>query len=71
VYVYGNIFGGLSSVGKITDCARFKQLNVTAEVGKEADFIVLNQNLFEIPQNQINQTKVIETYLKGELIYVK
>ncbi|MFH6605085.1 amidohydrolase family protein [Maribacter algicola] len=41
----------------------------TLEVGKEADFIVLSQNLFDIPTNQINQTQVLETYLKGELIY--
>ena len=39
------------------------------EVGKEADFIVINQNLFNIPTTQINQTLVLETYLKGELIY--
>ncbi|MEM9819640.1 MAG: amidohydrolase [Bacteroidota bacterium] len=39
------------------------------EVGKAADFIVLDRNLFEIPVNQIGQTKVLETYLQGELIY--
>jgi len=41
----------------------------TLEVGKEADFIVLSQNLFDIQPNQINQTVVLKTYLKGELIY--
>ncbi|WP_156168318.1 amidohydrolase family protein [Kordia zhangzhouensis] len=41
----------------------------TLEVGKEADFIVLSQNLFDIQPTQINQTQVLETYLKGELIY--
>ncbi|MBL7785090.1 MAG: amidohydrolase [Chitinophagales bacterium] len=39
------------------------------EVGKEADFIVLDRNLFEIPTNQISQTKVDMTYLQGELVY--
>ena len=39
------------------------------EVGKEADFVVLSQNLFEIPSNVIDQTQVISTYLRGELIY--
>ena len=39
------------------------------EVGKEADFIVLDQNLFSIPANQIDQTKVLKTYLKGNLIF--
>ncbi|MFT5618099.1 MAG: putative amidohydrolase YtcJ [Arenicella sp.] len=41
------------------------------EVGKEADFIVLSQNLFEVRPSQISKTKVLETYLKGELIYEK
>lgn len=41
----------------------------TLEVGKEADFIVLSQNIFDINANQINQTQVLKTYLKGELIY--
>jgi predicted amidohydrolase YtcJ len=39
------------------------------EVGKEADFIVLSQNIFDVPANQINQTQVLKTYLNGELIY--
>jgi len=48
-----------------------RQENVvgTLEVGKEADFIVLNQNLFEISVNQINKTQVLKTYLQGKLIY--
>jgi len=39
------------------------------EVGKEADLILLDRNLFEIPQRQISQTQVLETYLRGQLIY--
>ncbi len=39
------------------------------EVGKEADFVVLSQNLFDISPSQINSTTILETYLKGELIY--
>jgi predicted amidohydrolase YtcJ len=39
------------------------------EVGKEADFIILNQNIFDLSSNQISQTKVTQTYFKGELIY--
>lgn len=39
------------------------------EVGKEADLIVLSQNLFEIAPNQITQTVVERTYLQGVLIY--
>jgi predicted amidohydrolase YtcJ len=39
------------------------------EVGKEADFIVLNQNLFDINPTRIGQTLVLETYLKGRRVY--
>ena len=41
----------------------------TLEVGKEADFIVLSQHLFNIQEDEINQTQVLATYLRGELIY--
>lgn len=41
------------------------------EVGKEADLIILNQNIFEIPATQIQQTEVVKTYLQGELIFEK
>jgi len=41
------------------------------EVGKEADFIVLSQNIFEVAPEQIAQTSVLATYLRGELIYEK
>lgn len=39
------------------------------EVGKEADFIILDQNLFDISPEEISETKVLETYLQGILIY--
>lgn len=41
----------------------------TLEEGKEADFIILDRNIFEIPVNQINQTKVNETYLQGGRVF--
>ncbi len=39
------------------------------EVDKEADLIILDQNIFDIPSQQIGQTRVLETYLRGVLIY--
>ncbi len=41
----------------------------TIEVGKEADLVVLDRNIFEIPTSQISETKVDLTYLKGKLVY--
>ena len=39
------------------------------EVGKKADLIVLNKNLFEIPAEEIGGTKVILTLVGGEVVY--
>lgn len=41
----------------------------TIEVGKEADLIILDRNIFDIPTSQIKQAKVEATYLQGELIF--
>ncbi|MCG7499442.1 amidohydrolase family protein [Vibrio sp. Of7-15] len=48
---------------------RQEQLVGSIEVGKEADIIVLSQNVFEISPQSINQTKVLQTLLAGEEIY--
>lgn len=39
------------------------------EVGKSADLIVLDRNIFTVPSEQIGETKVLMTILAGELIY--
>ena len=39
------------------------------EVGKEADIVVLNQNLFEVNTNDISHTKILLTLLAGEEVY--
>ena len=39
------------------------------EVGKFADFIILNQNIMEIEGNKIPDTKVKATYVNGEKVY--
>jgi predicted amidohydrolase YtcJ len=41
----------------------------TIEVGKEADLILLDRNIFEIPASQISDTKVDVTYLKGKVVH--
>lgn len=45
--------------------------NVTGslEVGKKADFIVLDKNLFEIPADEIHNTTVILTFFEGKEVY--
>ncbi len=39
------------------------------EVGKRADFIVLDRNLFEIPEDDIVDTTVMRTVLGGRVVY--
>ena len=39
------------------------------EVGKRATFIVLNQNLFEVPAADLSETEVLQTYFNGRLVY--
>lgn len=39
------------------------------EVGKAADLVVLDRNLFEIPPSQIHETKVLWTLLDGKEVY--
>jgi predicted amidohydrolase YtcJ len=41
------------------------------EVGKRADFVVLDQNLFEIPSSKISETEVVMTVFDGETVYAR
>lgn len=43
----------------------------TLEAGKLADFVVLDQNLFEIPADHIKDTKVLMTVLGGKIVFRK
>lgn len=39
------------------------------EVGKQADLVVLDKNIFELPAKQIGTAKVLWTLLGGEEVY--
>ena len=39
------------------------------EPGKSADFIVINQNILEVPVEKIHKTKVLKTVLQGHTVY--
>ena len=50
--------------------AAFMEKSVgSLESGKRADFIVLEQNVFEIEASEIANIKVLQTWLDGELVY--
>ncbi|MGB2758816.1 MAG: amidohydrolase family protein [Maribacter stanieri] len=42
---------------------------VHLEVGKWADFTILDRNIMTIPENQILETKVAMTIIGGEVVF--
>jgi len=50
--------------------AGFMETDVgSLEVGKLADFIVLDRDIMEIPAEEIPQARVLQTWLAGELVF--
>ncbi len=41
----------------------------TIEPGKSADFIVIDQNILEVPVEKTHKTRVLRTVLKGKTVY--
>ena len=39
------------------------------EIGKSADFIVLDRNVLEVPSDEIADTNVLQTYFEGRLVF--
>jgi predicted amidohydrolase YtcJ len=39
------------------------------EIGKKADFIILDKDLMKVPSDSILQVKVLKTYLNGERVF--
>lgn len=39
------------------------------EAGKYADFIILDKNIMEVPENEIPGVKVMQTYLGGRKVF--
>ena len=48
---------------------RLDDITGSIEVGKRADLIVLDRNLFDIPATEINETKVQLTMMDGRIVY--
>lgn len=46
-----------------------EQKTGSIEVGKSADLIVLHQNLFDIPVEDISETRIDQTWFEGQLVF--
>lgn len=44
-------------------------LTGSLEVGKAADFVVLDQNIFDVVPSKIAGTQVLTTVLEGEVVF--
>ena len=48
---------------------RLEDRTGTIEIGKRADLIVLDRNLFEIPATEINEAQVLLTLMDGRIVF--
>jgi predicted amidohydrolase YtcJ len=48
---------------------KLESVTGSVEVGKSADLIVLQENIFDIPASEIGDTRVVMTWFEGELVY--
>jgi len=48
---------------------RLEDVTGSIAVGKSADFIVLDRNIFEIPIKEVSETRVKETWFEGDRVY--
>jgi predicted amidohydrolase YtcJ len=48
-----------------------EQLTGSLEVGKRADFIVLDRDIMQVPVEEIPQTLVIETWVDGQQVFTR
>jgi len=46
-----------------------EEITGSIEDGKSADFIVIDKNIFDVPENQIKDIKILQTFFEGNEVY--
>jgi len=46
-----------------------EKITGSIEDGKSADFVVIDKNIFDVPENEIKDIKVLQTFFKGNEVY--
>ena len=46
-----------------------EQMTGSIEPGKQADFIVIDQDIFAVPVHEVHQTRVLRTVVRGQTVY--
>ena len=46
-----------------------EHLTGSIEVGKAADLIILERNLYDIPVEEISEVRVLETIIEGKTVH--
>ena len=75
IYLEGEEISVLDALRAVTVNAAYQYFEEekkgSIEVGKAADFVILDKNPLEIPKEDIRDITVLETYKYGECIYKK
>ena len=66
----GGFTGKLKLSGKLT-LRSSAYIEGEVEIGKLADIVVLDRNLFKIPKHEIHSVKVNQTIFNGKIVYEK
>jgi predicted amidohydrolase YtcJ len=60
----------LTAYTKSSTYARFSEQKLgTLEVGKDADLVVLSQDLFAVPPSDLGKTRALMTMVGGKIVY--
>jgi len=46
-----------------------EKITGSIEEGKSADFVVISENIFDVPENKIKDIHILQTFFEGNQVY--